>query len=188
MKNIQKLGFIAVLFVFFLMTSIWVFTRPSPPYPGNSAPPLEIISLKGTQYTLDSFKGRWIFLNFWTTWCPPCREEFPDIIQAWKTHKKSGHWTFLIVNAAEPEGDVRAFLKEMGETLNRDPETLPIFLDTKNYASRRYQVFKYPETFIINPDGVIVMRILGPRKWTSHQWLQVFTQFNFLSLPPGGLI
>ena len=158
----------------------WLFFGYHPTYPGNKAPDITFYSLqKGIPYQLSNFRGRWVFLNFWASWCPPCRDEFPDMIQLWQTMSEDHGWAFIFLNVAEPEGDARKFTRDLAQKMNVEFEDLPLFIDTRREANARFGVWKYPETFIIDPDGNIVVRIIGPQRWTDPRWIERFRQRNF---------
>lgn len=153
------------------------------PYPGNRAPDIQFYSLfHGTLYRLGAFRGRWIMLNFWASWCPPCRDEFPAMIRLWQHFRRDDHWSFIWVSVAEPEADSRAFVREVTQGTGVDPEELPLFIDTAGQASSKFGVWKYPETFILNPAGLIVARIIGPRQWSRGEWTERFKVLDFTAV------
>jgi thiol-disulfide isomerase/thioredoxin len=156
-----------------LLFGVWLFFHHRPPYPGNPAPDMTVYSLdRGLAYELRSFRGRWVFLNFWTTWCPPCREEFPALVRLWEQMSSDGRWVFLWVNVAEPDNQVRRFLQDIARGLQRTPELWPVFLDPTGQAGPRFGVWAFPETFLIDPQGRIVERIIGPQAWDQPVWRQ----------------
>lgn len=155
--------------------AVWLFFHQSVPYPGNVAPDITVYSLqRGIPYRLNSFRGRWVLLNFWTTWCPPCRAEFPALVKLWESLQADAtagtRWEFLWVNVAEPENTVRRFLREIAAQEEKNPEDWPVFLDPSGQAGRRYGVWAYPETFLIDPSGRIVERVIGPQAWDRAEW------------------
>ncbi len=155
--------------------AVWLLFHHTVPYPGNAAPDITVYSLyRGIPYRLTSFRGRWVLLNFWTTWCPPCRAEFPALVRLWESVQADAttgtRWEFLWVNVAEPENTVRRFLREIAAQEEKDPEDWPVFLDPSGQAGRRYTVWAYPETFLIDPSGRIVERVIGPQAWDRATW------------------
>jgi peroxiredoxin len=125
---------------------------------GVPAPDLTFATLEGKTVTLSQYRGKVVMLNFWATWCPPCRAEMPAM-ERLHGIMQGLDFIMLAVNA-EPDGaeKVPAFLKER-------PHSFPVLLDPGAKAQNRYGVFRFPETFIIGKDGVILNHILGAREW-----------------------
>ena len=169
--------------LFLVLFGYWMLFAARTPYPGNRAPDLTIYSLyRGIPYRLSAFRGRWIMLNFWASWCPPCRDEFPDMVRLWQAFRRDNPWTFLWVSVAEPEADARAFVETVAEQVGVNARELPVFIDTAGQSGPRFGVWKYPETFIINPQGVIKARIIGPRRWSDSTWRQRFQILDFTAV------
>lgn len=114
---------------------------------GDVAPDFELIDLEGNVHRLSDYRGEGVFLNFWGTWCPPCKEEMPYMETM---HKEMGgdgvH--ILAVNIKESQLKVENFRDEYGLTF-------PIALDKTETVKERYNFKPLPTTFIINKDGVI---------------------------------
>ncbi|MCC8024010.1 MAG: redoxin family protein [Clostridium sp.] len=107
----------------------------------------------GNTHTLSDYKGKTIFLNFWATWCPPCRAEMPDIQKLYETYDTEGDDALIILGVASPniggetsEEGVKKFLEENGYTY-------PVLMDTTGEQFMNYGVFSYPTTFMIDRDG-----------------------------------
>lgn len=154
-----------------LSLGAWLLFQAHPPYPGNPAPDVTVYSLqKGLPYRLAAFRGRWVFINFWTSWCPPCRDEFPALVRLWNDLRDDSRWVFLWVNVGEPEHQVQAFLQQISQQIQTSSDLWPVFLDPSGEAGRRFGVWAYPETFIIDPMGHIVERVIGPQAWDQPAW------------------
>jgi len=118
--------------------------------------------LKGDDVTLFEKRGKIVVLNFWATWCPPCREEMPSME---KLHKKySGKDFEIIAVAMDPKGEkiVRPYIEENGYTFT-------VLLDDKGTVSDLYRAYAVPMTFIVGRDGIVIDKIMGAADWFSEQ-------------------
>lgn len=123
------------------------------PLPGYLAPNFELTTLDGETVRLSDYRGKPVLINFWATWCPPCREEMPDI-QAF--HEKMGDEVVILgVNLREPPQTVRAFVEEFGYTW-----TFP--LDRDGAVTELYGVRYIPTSFWLDRNGVIRQVYPGP--------------------------
>ncbi|NOY52300.1 MAG: TlpA family protein disulfide reductase [Deltaproteobacteria bacterium] len=123
------------------------------------APDFTVRDLEGKEVSLSDFRGSLVFLNFWATWCPPCREEMPSIERLYKLMQgKPFH--ILAVSVDNDAGVVERFRKSRGYTF-------PMFIDDQQKAARLYQTTGVPETFIISPEGKILNKIIGPEEWST---------------------
>ncbi len=132
------------------------------------APPVEIslLDIHGKQVTLADFKGKIVFLNFWTTWCPECRIEMPLME---KLHKrfKDRDFAVVAVNLREPATRVKNFFDEYKLTFTA-------LLDSKGKIGPRFGVRAVPTTFILDKDGGIIGKVFGSREWTSQKSFDLF--------------
>jgi thiol-disulfide isomerase/thioredoxin len=111
-----------------------------------------LLDLDGRQVSLDDFSGRPVVVNFWATWCPPCRAEVPHLIEAYQ--RESGEVIFIAISVDEPASTVRRFA-----TQNDMP--FIILLDDGGKVASRQKVRAIPVTLFINRDGEIVARYAG---------------------------
>jgi len=116
---------------------------------GQPAPDFTLQDLEGRTWTLRQLKGRPVMINFWATWCPPCRLEMPLMQRAYEKYGDQG-FIILAVNIRTDRGReaVEAFVKELGLTF-------PILLDTTGQVEELYRVRAYPTSFFVSRDGVI---------------------------------
>lgn len=129
---------------------------------GNLAPEFELKSVEGNSIKLSSLKGKKVILNFWASWCPPCRQEMPDMEKFYVDNKNKGI-EILSVNLTDNEknrADVTTFMKEYGITF-------PVALDENGSASQLYNVYSIPASFIIDSQGVIQRKLIGPMTYDS---------------------
>ena len=120
------------------------------PYP---APDFRLTDQYGREHSLSDYRGKIIFLNFWATWCPPCRAEMPAIQELYETFSNDPDSDVVILGVAFPglsgeqdEEGIKAFLKENGYTY-------PTVMDTTGQLAYTYYITAYPMTFMIDPDG-----------------------------------
>ena len=137
---------------------------------GNIAPDFTLTDMQGQQVSLSQFRGKVVIVNFWATWCPPCREEMPSMEKLYRDYQDKG-LVMLAVNVDENGKQAVA------KFLQRTPHSFPILLDSENVAQNTYGVFRFPESFIIDRNGVVVEKIIGGRDWMTGS---VFKLINFL--------
>jgi thiol-disulfide isomerase/thioredoxin len=122
--------------------------------------------LDGKTLSLGELKGKVVFLNFWATWCPPCREEMPSMESLYQRLGGKG-LEFLAVDMREKQKPVEAFIKE------RDL-SFPVVLDESGRTSGIYGIRSIPSTFIIDRDGSIIAVTVGSRKWDGPEVVAAF--------------
>lgn len=125
----------------------------SAPSNGFLAPTFELSSLDGKVFTLEELQGHPIMLNFWATWCTPCRSEMPAMERVWQNYRDQG-LVILAINLQETPDRVMGFVEEFGLTF-------PVLLDRNGFVFSDYQVQLYPTTFFIGKDGVIQDVVFG---------------------------
>lgn len=124
---------------------------------GNMAPDFELGLASGETVKLSDYRGKKVILNFWATWCPPCKAEMPHM-QKYYEKNKDNDMTILAVNltALDKGRDaIDQFVKDYGLTF-------PIALDEKNKVGTEYQALTIPTSYIISPDGIITKKYVGP--------------------------
>lgn len=120
---------------------------------GNIAPELELETLDGNVVSLEDFRGKPVFINFWATWCPPCRAEMPDIQRFYEDKDV----VVLAVNLSHTEDSlstVRSFSED------RDL-TFPVLVDKEGIVAETYKVHAYPTSYLIDADGRVQYMALG---------------------------
>jgi len=115
--------------------------------------------LDGKKITLSKFKGKVVFLNFWATWCGPCRSEMPSMEAVYQKLKDRG-FEILAVNLGESRDEVSAFMKE-------HKLSFPAVLDEKNTTGSQYNIRAIPTTYIIDRRGLIIARLVGSINWNT---------------------
>ncbi len=134
----------------------------SKPAEGKPAVSINVISMNDQQVSLDSLKGKVVFLHFWSTTCPPCRLEIPHIMKLEK--KMQGKPFQLICISVGPGGkeEVRTFFKNTGFSM-------PTYFDPTGESAKIYGVTGVPETFLIDKNGVIVKKVIGALDWSTPE-------------------
>jgi len=102
----------------------------------------------GGEVALADFRGRYVLVNFWATWCPPCRDEMPDLQAYYDTYKDFG-FTLLAVNEQEDAATVRQFVESFGFTF-------PVALDLTGAVMKQYGTQSLPTSYLIGPDGRLI--------------------------------
>ena len=141
------------------------FTREpglvSSPFIGRSAPAFSLTTLTGETFDLDRLRGRPVVVNFWASWCLPCRDEAPLLTAAAADYQAQGLQVIGVVYQDSAE-NARAFMARYGQTY-------PGLLDPDGRTALDYGVFGIPETFFIDRGGLIVSKQTGPLDATSLQ-------------------
>ncbi len=123
------------------------------------APDFEAANLGGQKETLSSYQGKKVVLNFWASWCPPCKAEMPHMVDFQNQHAADLNTEIVAVNLTQQEksgiGGIKKFVDEYG--LN-----FPVLLDETGAIATQYGIITIPTTFILNEDGAIERQITGP--------------------------
>jgi thiol-disulfide isomerase/thioredoxin len=136
----------------------------------NTVPNISLESLKGGKVELrNAMKGKVVFLNFWATWCGPCKEEMPSMEALYKQYQDK-NFLFLTISV-DYEGltPVKAFIE-------KTKYTFPVLLDPKNDTLDLFAVTRIPTTFIIDKEGRMIGRALGPRNWKCPEVESILNQ------------
>lgn len=112
---------------------------------GKTAPDFELSNLQEKQISLSDFRGQYVVLNFWATWCPPCRQEMPNLD---KFHQENKEFTVVAVNIRDNKQRVEEFMKY-------NDYQFPVLLDQAAEVGSRYQVGVIPTTYFLDPQGRI---------------------------------
>lgn len=137
---------------------------------GKLAPDFALPDLNDKPYRLSDFRGKVVFLNFWATWCKPCREEMPSMEILNKNFEKDGLVILAVsIDRVTTTKEIPPFVKGLNLTF-------PVLIDSWGKTDKPYKRMGVPETFIIDQEGIIREIVIGPRDWTRLDSLQVLTK------------
>jgi len=157
--------------LFFLLSGVVQATAPLadllivPEVSRQSAPDFVSENLRGGNTGLADYKGKIVLLNFWATWCMPCRAEMPSMETLWQKYKEQG----LVVAAVSVDEGSRGRIETFSKLLDL---SFPILLDPESEVSDLYKVSNMPTSFLIDRNGKIISRIVGTEEWTSPEAIQ----------------
>lgn len=133
------------------------------------APAFNLHDLNGKKHQLSDYAGKPLIVNFWATWCPPCREEMPSMQRAWEQIQENA--AMLAINVGESEDKIFLFLGSY-------PLEFPVLLDTDSAVLNAWPVMGLPTTFVLDPQGRIIYRAIGGRDWDDPE---IINKINLLS-------
>jgi len=140
------------------------------PIKGNRmAPNFRLEGLNGKKVELKNFKGKVIFLNFWATWCSPCKEEMPSMEVLYKQFKEKDF--VLLGISVDYEG-----AKLVKEYIEKNGYTFPVLIDSKSKILDLYGIRGIPTTILIDKKGRMLGKAIGPRNWNSPEVMSLLNQ------------
>ena len=142
-------------------------------WPGGPAPALSLKDMKGRDHRLADYRGRVVLINFWATWCAPCRDEMPSM-QRLKEKLAGKPFVVLAVNLDEPESRIEKFLAEV-------KLDFPVLLDPGRRVARAWDARILPASYIIGPDGRVRYTVVGEINWDHDHIVSRITEL----LPAG---
>ena len=135
------------------------------PYKGaQPAPDFELVDVDGDNHRLSDYRGKPLIINFWATWCPPCREEMPSMNRAWS--KVKDDVSMLAINVGEDEDTIFIFSADY-------PIDFPVLLDRSGDVIRNWPVKGLPTTFVLDREGKIRYMAVGAREWDDDALLEI---------------
>ena len=164
-KDMPKRNTLAVYFLFFLIFSMLLpacgrDTEKKGAISSNPpAPDFTLQDLKGKTWKLSDLKGKVVFINFWATWCPPCRDEMPSMQKLYTEMADTPFQMLAVLTNDDPMAAER-FARQHGFTF-------PILIDRKGNIGGLYGITGVPETFIVDPGGILRRKYIGPFEWDS---------------------
>ncbi len=135
------------------------------PLPGRvMAPDFTLQDTNGKTHRLSDYRGRTVIINFWTTWCPPCREEIPSMNRALKRLHQDAV-VMLGINMGEDEDTIFLFSADY-------PTDFPLLMDRDGAVIADWPVKGLPTTYVVAPDGTLAYRAIGGRAWDEPELLE----------------
>ena len=138
--------------------------------PAKDPVTINLEDTNGNPVSLSDFRGKIVFLNFWTTWCPSCRSEMPSIEKLHQT-LKNRDFAVVAVNLQESASQVKAFFTEFKLTFTA-------LLDSTGAVGTSFGIRSIPTTYILDKTGRIIGRVNGPREWDSRASLALFENLS----------
>ena len=137
-----------IIGIIFLMISLVSFSNSA------KAPDFNLKDQYGVTHSLENYKGKVIFLNFWATWCPPCKKEMPDVESIYKEYGENKKDVVILGVNSEKENEVKKFLKDKGYTF-------PTVIDENSEVMRKYFIQAFPTSFVIDKEGNVYGYVMG---------------------------
>ncbi len=132
------------------------------------APSFELVSLEGQKIKLADFRGKIVFINFWATWCVPCKTEMASME---KLHQrfKGRNFQMLAISVDKDISLIKPYLEKYNLTF-------PVLLDPRSLAKKKYKTVGLPETYLVDKRGIILHKAIGPRDWFTKTIIEAFEQ------------
>lgn len=167
-RNMLKFLIPGMVFLFLTITGASANSIEEGLEIGDRAPDFELNTLEGETMQLSDFKGERVMINFWATWCPPCRQEMPDIERFYQEYQPA----ILSVNLTDTEMNT-----DQVERFRREFElTFPFLLDHEGKVADLYRVQPIPMTYMIDAEGVIQFKMFGALSY--EQMVKQFEQMK----------
>lgn len=136
---------------------------------GQPAPDFSLSDTKGKTWKLSEQKGKVVFINFWATWCPPCREEMPSMQKLYSELPREKFEMLTILSNDDPLL-ANTFVARVGGTFQ-------VLIDPDSLIANAYGLTGVPETFIIDKNGILREKFIGPRPWDSPEARKMIDQY-----------
>jgi len=149
------------LALFLLVLALPAQAQPLRPWSGGATPALELAAPDGKPQRLANYRGRVVLVNFWATWCAPCRAEMPSI-ERLRRSLEGEPFAVLAVNISEDASAVRAFAE-------RVPMGFALLLDRDAQVAQAWRARALPVSFVVGPEGRIRYHAIGERDWADAQ-------------------
>jgi thiol-disulfide isomerase/thioredoxin len=157
------------IFVAVLLVSSLAAVAEGPlltPMPDQPAAPGFVLSAPdGSRHSLEDMRGKPVIVNFWATWCPPCRAEMPSMQRAWEQVKDDGI-LMVAVNVGEDAATISQFTSEV-------PVDFPLPMDLDSKVAQQWPMRGLPTTFVVDPEGRLVYKAQGERDWDDPALLDL---------------
>lgn len=157
-----------VVLIVVLGFGVYIYSNlPIPVVAGDLAPDFQLLDTKGNTVTLSELRGKVVMVNFWATWCPSCKQEKPSMERLNKMMADED-FVMLAINTEENGPSI------VPDFLKRNPLEITVLYDDQGTVKQQYGVYKLPESFIIDKNGIVDQKIIGPLDWSSPQTIAYF--------------
>ena len=129
------------------------------------APAFALPDMDGEVFKLSDYRGQPVIVNFWATWCPPCREELPSMNRAWQKVKDEGI-AMIAINVGEDEDTIFSFMGDY-------PIDFQMLMDISGNTIKQWPIKGLPTTFVLDPQGRLYYRAIGGREWDADHLLDM---------------
>jgi peroxiredoxin len=133
---------------------------------GQKAPDFVLADLKGGAVSLEGLRGKLVFLHFWATWCPPCLVELPGLMRFVDGLDKNAYALLAVCVDNEPPEKIGDFLRSWGAAI-------PVYLDPGGSLARQFGTFRFPETYVLDPQGRVCSKVIGMGDWEMSKWAHI---------------
>jgi len=162
LKILNSICFLSLLML--CLTPSWAGQSMKEFEDKKPAPEFTLKDMDGEMHSLSDYRGKTLIINFWATWCPPCRAELPSMNRAWKK-VKDDNIVMLAINVGEDEDTIFSFLGD-------NPIDFTVLLDDSGNMIKTWPVRGLPTTFVLDSEGRLVYQAIGGREWDSDSLLE----------------
>ena len=127
---------------------------------GSTVPDIELMDANQNKLNLSELKGSVVFIHFWATWCEPCIDELPSMEILFRRFSTNPHFKLITVLFKDDRKKVLRYMEENGYTF-------PVYVNPDGSAAKKFGITGVPETFIIDKNGVLRDKMIGPEQWDS---------------------
>ncbi len=152
---------LTLIFLSFLLSKAYSAPWDIDSLVGTFAPEFTLKDVKGRDVSLSDFRGKVVFLNFWATWCPPCKEEIPSLKKLQVTYRKKG---LVVIGIASDRS-----LKQIKNFLKKHALNYTVLIDSDIKITHKYKVFALPTSFLIDRRGRIVKKFIGAFQFNDKE-------------------
>ena len=142
------------------------------PWSGGATPSLALQDVEGRPHRLEDYRGKVVLVNFWATWCEPCREEMPSMNKL-RASLAGQPFEVLAINLAESESRIRRFIEQV-------PLEFPVLMDRDSAVAKAWRARVLPISFLVGRDGRIRYSVVGEIDWTQERVRKIIQDM----LPP----